>query len=438
MPLALPRPSKLTLDNGLTVRAISWPAVPVVAVTLVIPKGSAADPPDRPGLLGLTADMLDEGAGSRDTIELAEEFARLGTYLEIDVSPDATSLGLTALSRHLAPLLDLVRDVVQAPMLGADALDRVRELRLSRLKQLRQTPAAPADRALLRAIFDRHPYGHGTLGTTASLQAITLDEVTALWRDHVVPAGATLVVVGDIEPAVTLDTARRAFEPWTATSTKGRELDGGNDRIPARRRVVFIDRPGAPQSEVRVGQVGPARRTSDYHALVTLNALLGGQFTSRINKNLRETRGITYGARTAFDFRRTAGTFEGEASVQGDATAVAVREMLREIDEVSVAGALSPAEVAQAKASLTRGYARGFETARQLARGAAHLAIHDLPDDTFDRFVPAVEALVAEDLTAAAQRALAPATCSIVVVGDTHHRDTLAEFGTVDVLEPEF
>jgi predicted Zn-dependent peptidase len=206
----------------------------------------------------------------------------------------------------------------------------------------------------------------------------------------------------------------------------------------ARRRVVLVDRPGAPQSEIRVGQPGPPRSTADYHALVTLNALLGGQFTSRINRNLREQRGITYGARTSFDFRRVGGAFACDTSVQADATGVAVTEILREFEAVRQTGAVTPEEIAQAKASLTRGYPRGFETARQIARAAATLVIHQLPSDTFDRFVPGVEAIHEADLADAASRVLLPDSCSIVVVGDGVHAAALEPFGDVERLEPEF
>ena len=447
VPIVFPRPTKALLPSGLNVRAIHWPAAPVVSIALLVPGGAASDPPDRPGLMGIVADMLDEGAGPRDTIELAEAFARLGTHLDIDITPDATTIGLTTLSRNLTPALELMGDVLIRPHLDQAGLDRVRELRASRLQQLRRSPAAPADRALLRAVFGDHPYGHGVLGTTRSLEAITLDEVRERWATTFTVSGATLIIAGDVAPDFAGDTATALFSTDSARRRTGLRSEGYGDPDLVRPNLpktasspsfYFVDRPDAPQSEVRVGQPGPSRQTPDYHALVTLNALLGGQFTSRINRNLRETRGITYGARSAFDFRRMAGSFECDASVQSDATADAVREILREIRDVRREGAIEPAELSQSKASLTRGYARGFETARQLVRSAAHLALHDLHDDTFDRFVPVVEQLTAADLSDAAARHLDESQCSIVVVGDSKHRASLEEFGAVELIEPEF
>jgi len=437
--IAFPKPASHVLPNGLTVQAIPWPSVPVVAVALVLPDGAATDPPDRPGLTGLVADMLDEGAGSRDTVALADAFARLGARFDIEVGSDSTMIGLTALARHATASLSLLADVVFRPHFEQDALERVRDLRVSRLKQLSQTPAAPADRAFLRAIFGDGPYGHGVLGTTTALELLTRDEVRQRWRESWRPDRATLIIAGDVDPAAagdiamaaglgaSIDTAATVRRPSSPAKTRG-----------AGPVIWLVDRPGAPQSEIRIGHLGPARSSPDYHALVTLNALVGGQFTSRINRNLRETRGITYGARSAFDFRRQSGTFECGASVQADATALAVSEIRRELAEVREDRAITPTEIAWAKASLTRGYARGFETARQLVRAASVLVTFGLPADTFDEFVPSIERLVEDDLTDAARRHLHPEAAAVVVVGDARHAEALGASGTVEIIEPAF
>ena len=278
------------------------------------------------------------------------------------------------------------------------------------------------------------------LGTTTVLETLTRDEVRQRWREIWRPDRATLIVAGDVDPAAAGDIAMAAglgasiAGPVAAPRTSPHaERHRGAGPV-----IWFVDRPGAPQSEVRVGHLGPARNSPDYHALVTLNALLGGQFTSRINRNLRETRGITYGARSAFDFRREAGTFECGASVQADATALAVSEIRRELDEVREDRAITPEEIAWAKASLTRGYARGFETARQLVRAASVLVTFGLPEDTFDEFVPRIERLVEGDLSEAARRHLHPEAAAVVVVGDARHAEALRASGTVEIVEPAF
>jgi predicted Zn-dependent peptidase len=436
-PVSFPPAIRRTLDNGLSVRAINWPAVPAVAAAFTVLRGGAADPPGQSGLTALVADLLDEGAGSRDAIALAEAFALLGAHLQVEAGPDAVSLSFTTLSRHLPATLRLLADVLLRPHLDHEGLARVRDLRLSRLRQLSQTPAAPADRALVQAVFGGHPYAHGALGTTRSLQAITVDDVRQRWQDGFGLAGATLTVVGDVDPEAVADLVNEVGLGAPSASALGLP-DAPPTPPKGVRRVVLVPRPGVPQSEIRVGLVAPPRRTDDFHALTTLNAVIGGQFTSRINRNLRETRGITYGARTGFEFRRAGGLFDCAASVQADATAVAVAEILRELADVRHEGTLTPAEIAQAKASLTRGYARGFETARQLVRASLVLVVYDLPEDTFDRFVPAIDAIHEPDLVRVARAHVDPDACAIVVVGDPSHADALKAFGDVDVREPEF
>jgi zinc protease len=419
------------LPNGLRVLSVVHSGVPVVAAALILESGSAADPPDRPGLAGLVADLSDEGAGGRDAIALADAFARMGSRAEMDIGPDVTAVSVTTLSRFLSPVLALVADIVARPHLLEPDLARVRDLRLMRLRQLGGSPSAIADRAYLDAVFPTHPYGHGSLGTSRSLTAITLEEARAFWAARFGPARSTLVVAGDAAATDVMAAAREAFAGWSAVPADGPRLAPGPVGEGHRsRQVLVVDRGAAPQSEVRIGHVGPPRRVEGYHTLVTLNAVLGGQFTSRINRNLRETRGITYGARTAFDMRRLTGTFGCDTSVQGDATAVAVQEILKEMSGIqSPAGAVGSDELEAAKASLTRGYARHFETAAHLARAMAQLVTYELDRDAFDRFVPEVEAVTADDVTRAAGRFVHPDQAAVVVVGDRQHVAPLEDAG---------
>lgn len=425
------------INNGLGVWTIRHDGAPIVAVSLLIPHGTGDDPASQHGLASLTGDLLDEGAGSRDAIALAEAFGRLGTQLEIDVSPDSTTVSFSALARVLPEALALAADVVIRPRLAEEDFTRVRELRINRLRQLSRSASTMADRAYVSAIFGDHAYGHGALGTTASLDGMTIDDARAFWATMFGPAAATLIVAGDVHADDVARLAGAAFGHWrepAAPSASAVKPEPVPDP-----RVLLVDRPGAPQSELRIGHVGPARTTPVYHSLVVLNAVLGGQFTSRINRRLREEKGVTYGAHTSFDFRRLAGTFSCDTSVQADATADAVADVL---DEFMAVGreAIAEQELAAAKASLTRGYVRNFETASQLGRAAAQLSAFGLPDDTFDRFVPAVEAITSADTHDAAVRCIRPADATIVVVGDADAcAGTLERLGRpVVTVTPEF
>jgi predicted Zn-dependent peptidase len=403
------------LPNGLAVWTIEHGDVPVFTATLLIPAGTIDDPTDRHGLASLTGDLLDEGAGTRDALQLAEAFAQMGTQIDVEVGPDATSISVTALSRFIQPLLALVGDVVMRPRLAEPDFRRIRELRISRLRQLSRSATTVADRAFVSAVFGEHPYGHGALGTTASLGRVTLEETRAFWRRSSRPAGATLVISGQVDRAAS-EAAADVFRGWTGAGEEHPAVAPPQSHVSGR-RVLLVDRPGSAQSEVRAGHLGPARLTPRYHAIVALNALLGGQFTSRLNRRLREELAVTYGARTSFDFRRSSGSVSCETSVQSDATAIAVTEILKEFEAVKI-DPLSPGELASAKASLTRGYVRNFETAGQLARAAAQLALYGLDDQTFDRFVPSIEQITADDIHAAADAHLHPRDAVIVVVGD--------------------
>ena len=416
MTVRFPPIARDVLPNGLDVWSVARPATDVVTMLIVIARGTSDDPASRHGLASLTGDLLDEGAGELDAIGLAEALARLGSQLEIDVGPDATTLTVTALGRRFAPSLALLADVLVRPRLAAADFARVRELRLNRLRQISRAPGTVADRTYVSALFGAHPYGHGAMGTTASLEAISLDDAREFWARMYAPPVATLIVGGRFPLDEVMRAAEGAFGTWPASEAP--PAAAAVPSAPPDPRIFLADRPGAPQAELRIGHVGPPRSTGAYHALVTLNALLGGQFISRINRSLREEKGITYGARTSFGFRRVAGTFACETSVQADRTALAVSEILNEFAAIGQVGAVLPPELGRAKASLTRGYVRHFETEGQLVRAAAQLATYALDDRTFDRFVPLVSAVTAADVQDAAAAHVRPDDSSIIVVGD--------------------
>lgn len=436
--VAFPPVSRSSLSNGLAVWSVMQSAAPVVSCALVLNRGTAGDPPERPGLASIVASLAIESAGDRDAIALADALARIGAHLDIQPAADVTVISVQTLTRHLPAALDLLADVVRRPQFTAADFARVRELRLSRLRQASRVASTIADRALIAGVYGDHPYGHGALGTSRAVAQITIDEVRDWWARAWSPAGATFVAAGDVDATTIGREVERAFGTWHGAPTQP-------DTAPPRPggaapKLLAVHRPGAAQAEVRAGQAGPSRATPDYHALVTLNALLGGQFTSRINRNLREQRAITYGARSAFDMRRAGGLFSCDTSVQSDAAAVAAQEILREFGDVREPGAISADELLRAQAALTRGYVRHFETAGQLARALVDLATYRLPDDTFDRFVPRITALTATDISSAAAATLRPADCTVVVVTDLdRHRDALDALGReVEIISVEF
>lgn len=419
-PFTFPDIHRRTLASGLRICTVEHRQVPLVAVLALVPAGASSDPVDRPGLAAITGDMLDEGCGDRSALDVHEALGRIGAQLDLDVGHDATVLGLTTLERYLDRGLELVRDMLMRPRFEQREFDRVRDLRLNRLLQLKDMPPALADRAFTQLLYRNHPYGHLPIGSEGALRLLMIRDIVAFHRRAFLPSRTTLIAVGDASHDVLASAIERAFEGWSTPDGSDPIADPERFAPPAAptTRLALVHRSGAAQAEVRIGHVALARRSPDYHAALVANMILGGQFVSRINMNLREDKGYTYGARTAFEFRRAPGPFVLHASVQHDATADALREALGEIAAIRGDRPVTAQELELGRASLTRGYPRNFETADQVARGAAQLALYDLPDDYFTTFVPKILSLSADDVTAVAAKHIDPARLLTVVVGD--------------------
>lgn len=410
-----PAIEKSTLPNGLRVWTVRHTQVPLVAFTLLIRRGASSDPAGKDGLAAVTADMLDEGSGDRSAIEIHEGLARLGAQFDTDIGSDATVASVTVLSRFTQRALQLLSDIVVRPANREEDFLRVRQLRLHRLAQMRDVPGAVADRSFLRLVYGSHPYGHSAVGTEASLASLNVDDVRAFHAGAIRPDAATLIAVGDCDHASMVRLAGDAFEDWTG---QGAAEPGHDGLLPQSARLNVVPRPRSPQSELRIGQVAAARDTPDYHPLVVANTILGGQFVSRINLNLRENKGLTYGARTAFEFRRQPGPFVLQVSVQTSGTATAIEESIGEIAGIRGPRPVTPAELELGIAALTLGYARSFETGEQIGRAALQLALYDLPDDYFEQFVPRIERVTADDVARVMTAHLDPARLVTLVVGD--------------------
>jgi predicted Zn-dependent peptidase len=418
-PFTFPAIRRTTLANGVRVWTVEHRQVPLVSVLALVPVGASSDPPNRPGLAAITGDMLDEGCGDRSALDVHEALGRIGAQLDIEVGHDATVAGLTTLERYVGPGLELMRDMLISPRFEQREFDRVRDLRLNRLLQLKDMPPALADRAFTQLLYRNHPYGHLPIGSESALRALMIRDITGFHRRAFVPGRTTIIAVGDATHASLGAAVERAFGGWTLEPG---EPVADPDAFPAppapATRLAVVHRAGSAQAELRIGHVALSRRTPDYHGALVANMILGGQFVSRINMNLREDKGYTYGVRTAFEFRRAPGPFVLNASVQHDAAADALREALDEIGAIRGERPVTREELELGRASLTRGYPRNFETADQVARSAAQIALYDLPDDYFTTFVPKVLSLTEDDVTAIAAKHIDPARLLAVVVGD--------------------
>lgn len=428
--IRFPALTRSDLAPGLHLATVERRDLPIVCLLWLWHAGTAADHDDAPGLAALTADLLDEGTASLTMAELHEALAGVGGQLDTDIGHDATVLSMLALSTHRERAVELFVDMAERPRLDAADMARVTGLRLNRLRQLRHSASALADLLFMRRLYGPHPYGRPGIGTERSLQRFTVDDVRA-FHGRLASTPATIILVGDISH----HEAERLVSRHLSSVPRTRQADPPAAVPTEGSRLLFVPREGAAQSEVRLGRIALPRRSPDYHAAVVTNMLLGGAFVSRINMKLREEKGVTYGARSSFQFLRQAGPFSVQASIQSDATAESLHDVLVELEALGDARPVTADELESARDALTRGYARGFETAEQIARAAAQLALYELPDDTFDEFSARVAAISADDVTGMARRWLRGADMQAVVVGEPSA--SLAGLGAIGLGAPE-
>jgi predicted Zn-dependent peptidase len=415
-PLELPAMVERTLPNGLKLVLVEQRELPVVDVTLVVRTGSEADPAGKQGLATLTANLLDEGAGPRDALGIAEQVAFLAVRLGTFAGFDQSTVNLHTTRATLDSALSLMADVVLRPTFPEQEFARLRSERLTSLLQEQDRGPAIADRAFAAIVFgENHPYGQSTAGTRETVERITRDDAVTFWRTWYRPNNATLVIVGDL----TVDEAER----------RARQLFGAWERAPlptvasaappsaARPTTIYvIDKAKAPQSSFRIGGVGVARSTADYYPLMVMNTALGGSFTSRLNANLRETRGYTYGAGSSFTMRREAGPFTARAEIVREKTDSALIEFMKEL--TAIREAMPDEELAKTRRYLQLGYADRFESTADIASQIASLVPYALPLSTLGAFESGIGRVTGADVQRVARRYLDPARLVIVIVGD--------------------
>jgi len=411
-PWKAPVPSVTTTAAGPRIVVLPQHQLPMVHVLVTIPAGSALDPRNRPGLAAAVAGMLqDGGAGQRSAPEIAQALADLGTEIEEHVDPDQVQLSLTVLSRNLDRALALVDDLVRRPRFDAADWQRAQTRRIDEIHRRLDEPERLADDLFNRVLYGDHPYGHPFLGTIESVRAITAGELREFWAKHYAPANITFILVGDVDAEAV--GKRFAGDPpakpaaWPAPPPPP---------VAHGARVVLVDRPGAPQSQLRVGHLGAARVTPDFAALSVLETVLGGSFTSRLNLNLREKHGYTYGARASYDFRSAVGPFVAAAGVRTDATAAALKEMVAEI--AGMRAPLSADELKKGRRLVMNSIVEAFGDGTEAAQYLADLVAHRLPLDAWSLLPAKLAALDVATVGNAAQRYLHPDDLTILVVGD--------------------
>ncbi len=414
--LTLPRIQKQALSNGLQVWLVERHEVPVAQVDLVVMSGTTDDPTGKFGVASLTASMLMEGAGGRSSLELADAIDFLGADLNAGATSDISSVRLHTPVARLSDALPIMADVALRPAFAQADLDRVRQQRLTSIVQARDDPNSIGALAFARVLYGTaNRLGTATIGTAQSLRALTAGDLRAYYTARFRPDNATLVVVGDVTPSAVLPLLEKSFGGWKVPAGPARTKQPAPPQR-TKREIYLIDKPNAPQSQIRIGTAGVARSTPDFFPIEVMNTVFGGSFSSRLNLNLRETHGYTYGAQSFFDMRIDAGPFTAFAGVQTDKTADALKEFFNEL--TAIQQPIPADELTRGKNYLSLALPGDFETTGDVARRLEESLVYHLPDDFYSRYVPNVNAVTPADAQRAARTYIQPDRVAIVIVGD--------------------
>jgi zinc protease len=415
-PFHFPEVQRGRLSSGLEVIVAEKRDLPVATLDLVLPSGGGADPDGVAGVASITAGLLESGAGERDAAAVAEAVDGLGLSLETVVSWDWTVVGFTSLSSRLEAGAGILADLVLRPRFPEREVERIRDERLAALLQRRSDPSSLADELVGHYTFAaEHPFSRRLGGLRSTISAIGRTAVSDYHAERYRPLGAALCAAGDVTLDEVVALAERHLGGWEGAPPPS-PFPEPAERFD-RATVLIADRPGAVQSEVRVGHIGIERGAPDFLAATVMNAILGGLFSSRLNLRLREQLGYTYGVHSSFSPRRTAGCFVVASAVQVEGTAHAVAEILSALESMR-AEPVSASELDDARDYLAGVFPLTLQTTDALAGRLASLPVYGLEDDYWERYRDRLLAVTAADVMEAAARRLHPDRAAIVVVGD--------------------
>lgn len=423
--LNLPEPRKFTLKNGLTVLYHYTPKLPLVSASLVFRSGSFIDPPNKRGLAALTAELLDEGTTSRSSIEIANQLAQLGANLSISTSHDVTMIDLFALKRNFNQASQMMSDIVMHPSFTDEEIDRQRTRKVGELVQIKESPGTIANIAASRSLYGpSHPYAYPIIGTEQSLKQINREDIINFWKKNYIPTNAALIISGDISGREILALADSLFKDWKrdaentgSISEKNKSVISHLDRI-KKTKLILINKPDAQQTAIRIVAPGPKRITPDFEELEVFNAAFGGLFTSRLNMNLRERKGFTYGINSDFKYGIDSGPFTIGTNVRTDATAASIKEIFSEITKLKNMP-ISGSEFQKALNSQLLSLPGDFETNTSIAHSFSDLFIYGLSIDYFSREPLELKKVTTKQVNNTAKKYIRPEKMIVVCVGDS-------------------
>lgn len=415
-PYHFPRFERRRLSNGMQVVVAPVTKLPVITALALVDAGAVCDEPGSEGVATLTAELLLEGTTERDGASLTDAFEQLGASAEVTTDWDGALVSLTAMSRNAGPAIDLLGEVLRSPAFPEREVERLKSERLAERLQLKAEPRGLADEMFERFLYEpKSRFARPEGGDEESVARITRAQLVQFYQTRYRPSTVTLLIVGDIGVDEAVSLAQRAFGTW-----KGEGLEPVQPSAsPARRdrALHIVSKPESKQSEVRLGRVYLPRNHPDYHASVVLNAVLGGLFMSRINMNLREKHGYTYGAFSSIEWRRQAGPFVVATAVESDVTTPATREAIAEVERIS-AERVSDDELSLATSYLAGVFPIRFESTEAIASALAGLVRYGLADDFYDTYRDRVRGVTSDEVLRVARKHLESSAMQLVVVGD--------------------
>jgi zinc protease len=411
----LPVPQTFTLANGLKVYVVEERSLPVLSATLVARAGSENNPSGKEGLASLTSQTMGEATTTRDLKQLADAQERIGTRIGVGSSMDGSTASMTVLTNHTREGFDLLSDVVEHPAFKVEDLDRLRKQRLIGIQQETDSVSAMAQRVGPKLVYGDQPYGHSQTGTNESVTGLTRDDVTGFYADHYGPADSALVLVGDVTPAEARKLAEQYFGKWTGKATAAITLPSAPTLTPT--HVVIVDKPGAPQSALIAYGLGVPGNSPDLQPLQVMNYVLGGSFASRINMNLREVHGYTYGASSNYSLYRGGGPFQAGGLVRTDVTGPAAKELMTEIRRFPSTPP-TEAELNEAKTARIQSLPGQFETTGSIASSMGSIFLYDRPLDYYATLPEKYRAVTAAEVERVAKEDVHPDELIIVAAGD--------------------
>ncbi|HMN24672.1 MAG: insulinase family protein [Ignavibacteriaceae bacterium] len=410
----LPQPNEFFLINGLRVIFIKKDKLPLVRLNLIINAGSKFDPQNKIGLSYLTSLVMDEGADGMNALELSDEFDMLGSSFNVSTDNDLVNLSLQSLTENFDRSLELFSKVLLKPSFNDDDFLREKKKLITRILQSKDEPNYLADEIFDMVVLGKsNGYSFPVAGYEETVKSISVEEIKSFYKRFFFPSNSNLIVVGNLNQAKLEQLLNKYFSDWNNNQNNIPLLITS---VEPNKKIYLYHKEGTVQTEIRVGHLTENRNQKDFFQRYLLNTILGGQFTSRINLNLRERNGYTYGATSRFQYFKDSAFFEVATSVGIENTAKALKEIIFELDNIR--NGISESELEFAKSSITKKFPLNFETYRQIASGVAGKILYNLPDDYFDNYISNVNAVSKSEVEEAAKKFIHNDKLSIVLVGD--------------------